>query len=112
LGEFYVTAVRKLKRAPWEAAQAARNLLGSFDTFTASRAALERALAEAAAGRFSYWDALLLASANEAGCRFCFSEDMADGVRLGGVEVVAPFGDGGLGARAMKVLAMRPNKPE
>lgn len=104
-GELYAALTRRLRRAPWEAGQAARNAMASFDNFSASRTAVERALAEAMAGRFSYWDALLLASAQEAGCAVLFSEDMADGATLGTVEVVNPFGPGGLSERALAVLA-------
>src|SRR5687768_13897534 len=75
-GEIYAALTRRLGRAPWEAAQAARNVLASFDVFPATKTAVERALAEAMAGRFSYWDALLLAAAHEAGCDVCISEDM------------------------------------
>src|SRR4051812_30379205 len=99
-GELYAALTRRLRRAPWEAAQASRNLMAAFPVFTANRSAVERALAEAMAARFAYWDALLLASAHEANCELCFSEDMADGARLGGVEVVAPFGVSGLSDRA------------
>ncbi|HEX6866962.1 MAG TPA: PIN domain-containing protein [Caulobacteraceae bacterium] len=37
------------------------------------------------------WDALLLASANAAGCRYFLSEDLNDGQRYGGVEAINPF---------------------
>ena len=104
-GELYTALTRRLKRAPWEAAQASRNLLASFDVYGPSRGAVERALAEAMAGRYSYWDALLLASAHEAECCLCFSEDMSDGAKLGSVEVVAPFGPTGLSDRAREVIA-------
>ena len=104
VGELYAALTRRLKRAPWEAAQAARNLLVSFDSFGATRPATERALSEAMAGRFSYWDAHLLASAHEAECVVCFSEDMSDGARLAGVEVVHPFGPNGLSPRARSLL--------
>lgn len=104
-GELYAALTRRLKRAPWEAALASRNLLASFDVYAASRRAVERALAEAMTGRYNYWDALLLASAHEAECRVCFSEDMSDGARLGSVEVVAPFGPAGLSDRAREVVA-------
>lgn len=103
-GELYAALTRRLRRAPWEAAQASRNLLAAFPAFGASRTAVERALAEAMSGRFSYWDALLLASAHEADCRVCFSEDMSDGVRLGAVEVISPFGPDGLSPRARSFL--------
>jgi predicted nucleic acid-binding protein len=104
-GELYAALTRRLRRAPWEAALASRNLLASFDVYPASRSAVERALAEAMTGRYSYWDALLLASAHEAACRLCFSEDMSDGARLGNVEVVAPFGPTGISVRAREVIA-------
>jgi len=103
-GELYAALTRRFRRAPWEAAQASRNLLAAFPAFGTSRSAVERALAEAMAGRFGYWDALLLASADEAGCELCFSEEMADGARLGAVEVVAPFGPDGISDRARRIL--------
>jgi predicted nucleic acid-binding protein len=103
-GELYAALTRRLRRAPWEAAQASRNLLAAFPVFGSSRTAVERALAEAMAARFGYWDALLLASAHEASCERCFSEDLADGARLGGVEVVQPFGPDGLSDRARAIL--------
>jgi len=105
VGEFYAAVTRRLRRAPWEAAQGARNLLGLFKTFAATQACVERALAEAMAGRFSYWDAHLLASAHEAQCELCFSEDMSDGAKLGGVEVVHPFNGGALSSRTREFLA-------
>lgn len=103
-GEIYWALVRRLKRAPWEAAQAARDVLAAFPTFGPSETSVERALSEAMAGRFSYWDALLLASAHEAGCDYCFSEDMADGAKLGGIEIINPFGASGLSERAAEAL--------
>jgi predicted nucleic acid-binding protein len=103
-GELYAALTRRLRRASWEAAQASNNLLTAFPSFGPSRRSVERALAEARAGRFGYWDALLLASAHEAGCTVCFSEDMADGKTLGSVEVVAPFGPDGLSDRARSFL--------
>jgi predicted nucleic acid-binding protein len=104
VGEFYSVLTRKVARAPWEAAQAARNLTASFPMFGTSAECISRALAEASAGRFSYWDALLLASADLAGCSVLLSEDMADGARLGGVEVVHPFGPDGISDRARAAL--------
>ena len=103
-GELYAALTRRLRRAPWEAGQAARNVMAAFENFSASKNAVERALAEAMAGRFSYWDALLLASAQDAGCSVLFSEDMADGARLGTVEIINPFNAGALSERASTVL--------
>jgi predicted nucleic acid-binding protein len=39
----------------------------------------------------SFWDALLLASANVAGCSHFLSEDLSDGQIYGAVKVVNPF---------------------
>jgi predicted nucleic acid-binding protein len=38
-----------------------------------------------------FWDALLLAGANAAGCGYFLSEDLNDGQAYGGVTVVNPF---------------------
>jgi predicted nucleic acid-binding protein len=39
----------------------------------------------------SWWDALIVAAAEVAGCEYLLTEDMQDGQRLGGVTVVDPF---------------------
>ncbi len=38
-----------------------------------------------------FWDALLLASANQAGCDYFLSEDLNDGQAYGGVRALNPF---------------------
>ena len=50
-----------------------------------------RAATAATSGRFQFYDALLLATADAGGCTSVISEDMADGAKLGSVEVVAAF---------------------
>ncbi len=57
-----------------------------------------------ATGRLSYWDALMLASAREAGCSAFISEDLQDGARLFGMEIVNPFGAQGPSPRAIELL--------
>lgn len=103
-GEFYRAATRKLKLSPWDAAQQARNLMASFPVFATTPGTTLRALAEAAAGRLSYWDANLLAAAEAIGCTHILSEDMGDGFRLGRLEVVNPFSGEGLSPRARALL--------
>jgi predicted nucleic acid-binding protein len=105
-GEFYRASTRRLKRSPWEAAQGARNLMVSFGVFPATMRSTERALAEAASGRFSFWDANLLSAAEEAGCTHLISEDMQDGARLGRVEVVRAFDTAGVSSRARELLQL------
>lgn len=105
-GEFYRALTRRLLRAPWEAAQVARNLMIAFPVFTTTMRSMERALAEAASARFSFWDANLLSAAEAAGCTHLISEDMKDGSRLGGLEVVGAFDDGGVSERVRNILGL------
>jgi predicted nucleic acid-binding protein len=91
IGELYDVLHRKLRRPAGEAAHAARTMLAAFElSFPASEQAVEDALAHAAAGRCSYWDALLTASARDAGCLTLISEDMHPGNLLS-IEIVKPF---------------------
>lgn len=105
-GEFYSAVTRGLRRPPWEAAQAARNLVASFPTISATRRSTERALAEAASGRLSFWDANLLSAAEEGGCTHIISEDMHDGAKLGRIEIVKAFDEGRISFRARQLLGL------
>jgi len=100
IGELQNVLRRKLKQPPWEAAQNARNLLTTFETFA------NEALTLMSAGRMSYWDALLVTSARDAGCTAFLTEDMADGMRLGALEIINPFGSDGLSDRALALLKL------
>jgi predicted nucleic acid-binding protein len=103
-GEFYSALIRQLRRPPWQSAQAARNLLASFPIIAATQRSTQRALAEAATGRLSFWDANLLSAAEAGGCTYIISEDMADGFRLGRLEVIHPFAGGDISDRARALL--------
>jgi predicted nucleic acid-binding protein len=41
--------------------------------------------------KVSYWDAAIIAAAQELGCGFIYSEDFSDGQDYDGVKVVNPF---------------------
>lgn len=105
VGEFYVAATRKKILGPADAAREAQNFLALFASFPSSQEAHRVALREAPAGRYAYWDAVMLASAAEAGCAIFLSEDMKDGSRLGDITVRNPFGAKGLSAAATAALA-------
>ena len=92
VSEFYAAVTRKRRMPPHDAASQANDWLDLFPTLQSTPGAARVALAEAAAGRSSYWDALLLATAAEGGCHTILTEDMADGSVLGGVRIVNPFG--------------------
>ncbi len=104
VGEFYVAASSKLKLEAKDAARRAHQLMASFETFAHSQSALRAAMDEAAGGRFSFWDGVLLGSAAEAGCTIVLSEDMADGARFGSIVVHNPFDGGKLSATAKALL--------
>lgn len=69
------------------------------------QARARHAIAAAATGRFSYWDALLLATLGRAGCSAVLSGDTADGASLAGATVRNPFAGATLPAAVAALLA-------
>ncbi|HEX5318519.1 MAG TPA: PIN domain-containing protein [Stellaceae bacterium] len=107
LSEFYAVTTRKRMLSLAEAAAQVEDWLVVFPCIAVSAAAVRRALADAVAGRASYWDALLVATAAESGCTVVLSEDMADGASFGRISVHNPFAAaGGLTARAQALLGL------
>ena len=94
LSEFYWATRRKSAIPREDAAAQVNDWLSLFSCVPASPTAIRRALADNLRGQASYWDALLVATASEAGCAFVLSEDMADGGMLGGVRIHNPFAGG------------------
>ena len=107
VSEFYAAVTRKGIVQPPDAAAQAADWLDLFPCTAASEAAARTALANAAVGRASYWDALLVATASEAGCRVILTEDLVDGADLGGVRIRNPFsGSGELTEHARGLLGL------
>ena len=105
LGDFFFAATRKrLLPPPIAAAQVRRWMTALPPPVAASATAVVAAMDAAAEGRFSYWDALLLATAAEAGCAAAISEDMAEGAALGTIRVVPAFAGGEVNAAARALL--------
>jgi len=105
IGEFHAAATAKLKLRPDDARERSLQLLESFETFAHSANSVRAALAQAGKSRFSFWDAVLLASAAEAGCSVILSEDMHDGARFGSIAICNPFGETGLTPSARAIFA-------
>jgi predicted nucleic acid-binding protein len=103
VSEFYAVVSRKRIVPPADSAAQAIDGLELFPSAAASESAVRTALADAAAGRASYWDALLLVTAGEAGCVGILTEDLADSAELGGIRIHNPFAAGG----ALTSLARR-----
>lgn len=107
VSEFYSAVTRKAIMPPDRAATLAGSWLTLFPCAAVSASAVKNALADSLAGRAAYWDALLIATAAEAGCRLILTEDLADGGTLGGVAIHNPFAtDGGLTERARQLLGL------
>jgi predicted nucleic acid-binding protein len=96
LSEFYWATRRKNAVPREEAAAQVEDWLSLFSCIPSSPTAIRRALADNLAGRASYWDALLVATAAEGGCTLVLTEDMADGSLLSGVQIHNPFAGEGL----------------
>jgi predicted nucleic acid-binding protein len=92
LNEFYVVATRKLEPALPRAT--ARDEIAAYRTWQPLRAGGEawvRAWAIEDRYELSFWDALIVSTAQLAGCRYLLTEDLQDGQDLGGVTVRDPF---------------------
>ena len=92
LNEFTAVSRRKQSRDWPEIAEAIADALTLVDPplpLTLDIHAAARALAED--HRLSFYDALIVASAIEAGCDILYSEDMQHGHNIGGLAIVNPF---------------------
>jgi predicted nucleic acid-binding protein len=103
VSEFYSAVTRKRILPTHEAVAQAGDWLDLFPCVAASTSSVRSALADAAAGRASYWDALLVATAREAGCAVLLTEDLGDGTDFGGLRIHNPFSSTG----AINPLARR-----
>ncbi len=92
LQEFYVNVTRKIPK-PLSRAMA-RDLLAHYAVWniqTADAPLLARASEIEEKHRLSFWDALIVAAAKEAGAQRILSEDMGNGQRIAGVRIENPF---------------------
>lgn len=92
LNEYYVTVTRKLHPGMSRGdAQADIRDLVSWDPMPVDAALLNHAWEVENRFGLQFWDALIVASAQQAGCRHLLTEDLQDGQDLDGVLVVSPF---------------------
>jgi len=90
LNEFYANATGKIG-AP---AAVIRSLIETYVQWKPrafSLPLLQRAWHWMETAGISYWDALILAAAERAGCRSLLSEDFQHGRKYGSVQVIDPF---------------------
>ncbi|MBN9563560.1 MAG: PIN domain-containing protein [Alphaproteobacteria bacterium] len=108
VSEFYATVTRKKLAPAQDAAALAADWLDLLPTAAASPGAVRRALALAGAGRASYRDGLLVATAAEAGCTAILTEGLAHGAVLHDVRIINPFGGSELPESARRLLFPAP----
>ena len=87
LGEFYVNAVRKQPAALEEARAEVRDLL-TWNPVATDSELLERGWKLQDRYRLSYWDALIVAAAKAASCRYLLTEDLQAGQQLGATPMI------------------------
>jgi predicted nucleic acid-binding protein len=90
LGEFYINAVRKLNASLEDARAEVRDLL-TWNPVTTDSVVLERRWKIQDRYQLSYWDALIVAAAKVASCRYLLTEDLQAGQKLDGIEIISPF---------------------
>ena len=94
LGEFFVTVTQKLSRG-LSVAHAHREMenFQGLSVIDIDRAMVMKAMDIKVRYQVHYWDALIIASAQRAGCRTIMSEDLPHGQKYGSLVVKDPFID-------------------
>jgi predicted nucleic acid-binding protein len=90
LNEFYVNALRLKPAASDQARAEVRDLL-AWHPVVVDAAVIERGWKLQDRYRLSFWDSLIVAAAKTASCGFLLTEDLENGQKLDGMEVVNPF---------------------
>ena len=93
LAEFFHATTRKNLLALSHAGTFVRDWIDVFRVVSATDTAFINAIEGVEEHRLAFWDALLWATVRQSGCSAIISEDMQDGRRLGGVEIINPFAD-------------------
>jgi predicted nucleic acid-binding protein len=92
-GEFYhvATSAKRQFQLPHSSAMEYVETWLKFPTASLHPSTVLNALQLRDRFHLSYWDALIIAAAQDLGCGRIYSEDLNDGQDYGGVKVVNPF---------------------
>jgi predicted nucleic acid-binding protein len=90
LQEYFVTVTRKLRVDP-AVARRKVELLAEFDVAAPEVGDILAAIDLHRLHGFSFWDALVVRAAKQAGCGVLYSEDMQGMREIDGVRIVNPF---------------------
>jgi predicted nucleic acid-binding protein len=91
LCEFFNVATRKAKLAPAEVRGFVLDWREVFPIHIADESALDDAIQAVARHHLPFWDAMLWATVQQAGCDLLLTEDFQDRRRLGTVTFINPF---------------------
>jgi predicted nucleic acid-binding protein len=91
LAELFRTLTGRRNVAPAKAIGIVQAWRDVAPVFAADDLCLVDAMDAVADHQWSFWDAMMWATAKRAGCRMLVSEDGQDGRTLGGVTIVNPF---------------------
>jgi predicted nucleic acid-binding protein len=94
LQEFYVTVTRKVA-VPLTAEEAAAIVrdLSVWRVYSPTAADVLEAIALQTRFQLSFWDAMILHSANALGCELIWTEDLNAGQRVNGTTISNPFSE-------------------
>lgn len=90
LQEFYVAATKKLGAEPL----AVKEIINSFEKFeviTITLDMIKDAIDISLLNKISFWDALIVITAESAKCSVLFTEDLNSGQVIKGVTIINPF---------------------
>ena len=92
LQELYVVLIQKLKPALKEeiAEEIIRNY-SKLDVVIIDPSLILNGIGIKRKYKISFWDALIVAAAQRAGCKILFTEDLSHGMKIAGIEIVNPF---------------------
>ncbi len=90
LQEYFVTVTRKLRVDP-RIARRKVELLAEFDVAAPDVADILAAIDLHRLHGFSFWDAMVLRTAIQAGCSVLLSEDLQEAREIDGVRITDPF---------------------
>ncbi len=94
LQEFYVTVTRKLSRPLPR--RTARAVMATYEAWPVHRPDVDDIVAASdleERHQLSFWDALIIVSARRSRAHSLLTEDLQDGQRFDGLQVVSPFRD-------------------
>jgi predicted nucleic acid-binding protein len=90
LQEYFVAATRKLN-VPVATAQRTVELLRDLEIINTDHADIVRAIEIHRLYQYSFWDSLIICTAEKASCKILLTEDLQHGQKVSGVRIENPF---------------------